>query len=143
MGILSNKNFHSLLVEMRSGTATLEDSLPISYKANHSLNILYSNCILSIYPTDLKNQQLVSSLVTKSCPTLVTPQTVACQAPLSTGFSRHEYLSGLPFSSPGDLPNLRIEPWSPALQANSLRTELRVREALVDLKNYVHTKTCT
>ena len=55
MGILSNKNFHSLLVEMGSGTATLEDSLPISYKANHSLNILYSNCILSIYPTDLKN----------------------------------------------------------------------------------------
>ena len=37
---------------------------------------------------------------TKSCPTLVTPWTVACQAPLSTGFSRQEYWSGLPFPSP-------------------------------------------
>jgi len=39
-------------------------------------------------------------LVTKSCPTLVTPWTVACQAPLSMGFSRQEYTSGLPFPPP-------------------------------------------
>ena len=64
-------------------------------------------------------------LVTKSCPTLVTPWTVACQAPLSTGLSRHEYWSGLPFSSPGDLPDPGIDPGSPALQADSLPTELR------------------
>ena len=73
--------------------------------------------------------------------------TVAYQAPPSMGFSRQEYWSGLPFLSPGDLPNpgikpgfpaleaaaltsepdppdLRIEPWSPALQADSLLTEL-------------------
>ena len=37
---------------------------------------------------------------------------VACQAPLSVGFSRQEYWSGLPFPSPGDLPNPRIEPES-------------------------------
>ena len=37
---------------------------------------------------------------TKSCPTLATPWTVACQAPLSMGFSRQEYSSGLPFPSP-------------------------------------------
>ena len=36
-------------------------------------------------------------LVAKSCPILVTPWTVACQAPLSMGFSRQEYWSGLPF----------------------------------------------
>ena len=42
--------------------------------------------------------------VAKSCPTLATPWTVACQAPLSMGFSRQEYWSGLPFPSPGDLP---------------------------------------
>ena len=54
----------------------------------------------------------------------VTPWTVACQAPLSIGFSRQEYWSRLPFSSPGDLPNPGIEPWSPALQADSLPTEL-------------------
>ena len=49
--------------------------------------------------------------------------TVARQAPLSMGFSRQEYWSGLPFSSPGDLPNSGIEPRSPALQANSLPSE--------------------
>ena len=63
-------------------------------------------------------------LVAKSCPTLATPWTVAHQAPLSMGLSRQEYWSGLPFSSPGDLPNPQIEPGSPALQAESLTTEL-------------------
>ena len=45
----------------------------------------------------------------------VTPWTVAHQAPLSMGFSRQEYWSGLPFPSPGDLSNPGIEPTSPAL----------------------------
>ena len=53
-------------------------------------------------------------LVAKSCPTLVTPWTVACQVPLSMGFSRQEYWSGLPFPSPGDLPDLGIKPGSSA-----------------------------
>ena len=63
-------------------------------------------------------------LVTKSCLTLSTRWTVACQASLSMGFSRQEYWSGLPFPSPGDLPNPGIKPRSPALQADSLLTEL-------------------
>ena len=63
------------------------------------------------------------SLVTKTCLTLATPQTVACQAPLSMGFSRQEYWNGLPFPSPGDLPNPGIKPGSLALQI-SLLTEL-------------------
>ena len=63
-------------------------------------------------------------LVTKSCLTLATPWTVACQAPLSMGFSRQEYWSGLPFPSPGDLPDPGIEPGSPALQADSVPAEL-------------------
>ena len=45
--------------------------------------------------------------------------TVAHQAPPSMGFSRQEYWSGLPFPSPGDLPNAGIEARSPALQANA------------------------
>ena len=49
--------------------------------------------------------------------------TVARQAPLSMGFSRQDYWSGLPFPTPGDLPNSRIEPTSPALQADSLLFE--------------------
>ena len=48
----------------------------------------------------------------------VTRWTVALQAPLSMGFSRQEYWSGLPFPSPGNLPDPRIEPGSPALQAD-------------------------
>ena len=44
----------------------------------------------------------------------------AQQAPLSMEFSRQEYWSGLPFPSPGDLPDPGIEPTSPALQADSL-----------------------
>ena len=51
-----------------------------------------------------------------------TPWTVAHQAPPSMGFSRQEYWSGLPFPSPGDLPNPGIEPRSPALQADALTT---------------------
>ena len=53
----------------------------------------------------------------QSCPTLAAPWTVAHQAPLSMGFSRQEYWSGLPFPSPGDLPDPGIKPGSPALQA--------------------------
>ena len=49
-----------------------------------------------------------------------TPWTVIYQAPWSMGFSRQEYWSGLPFPSPGDLPNPGSEPGSPALQADSL-----------------------
>ena len=55
--------------------------------------------------------------------TLATPWTAVCQAPLSIGFSRQEYLSGLPCPAPGDLPNPGIEPRPPALQADSLPTE--------------------
>ena len=52
-----------------------------------------------------------------------TPWTVAHQAPLSMGFSRQEYWSGLPFPSSGDLPYPGIEPRSPALQADTLTSE--------------------
>ena len=51
--------------------------------------------------------------------------TVACQAPLSIGFSRQGYWSGLPFPSPGDLPDPGIKPGFPALQADYLLTELQ------------------
>ena len=54
----------------------------------------------------------------------VTPWTVAHQVSLSMGLPRQEYWSGLPFPSPGNLPNLGIKPGPPALQADSLPTEL-------------------
>ena len=66
---------------------------------------------------------IVQSLA-QSCPTdSATPWTVAHQAPPSTGFSRQEYWTGLPFPSPGDLPDPGIEPRSPTLQADALTSE--------------------
>ena len=63
---------------------------------------------------------IYGGLVAKLCPTHVTPWTIACQAPLSMGFSRQEYWSGMPFPPPGDLPdpgsNLHLLHW----QADSL-----------------------
>jgi len=64
-----------------------------------------------------------SSEVTQSCPTLATPWTVPRHAPQSMEFSRQEYWSGLPFPSPGDLPDPGIEPGSPVLQADALPSE--------------------
>ena len=58
----------------------------------------------------------------------MTPWTVALQAPLSVGFLRQDYWSGLPFPSPGDLPDPGIEPtvlaMSPVLEADSVPLEL-------------------
>ena len=55
---------------------------------------------------------------------LVTLWTVACQSPLSLGFSRQEYWSGLPFPLPGDLPDPGIEPLSPVLAGRFFTPEL-------------------
>ena len=57
-------------------------------------------------------------------PDSVTPWIEAHQTLLSMGFSRQEYWSGLPLPSPGDLPHPGIEPRTPALQIDSLPTEL-------------------
>ena len=69
--------------------------------------------------TNLKSE----SEAAQSCLTLWTTWTVAHQAPPSMGFSRQEYWSGLPFLSPGNLPNPGIKPGSPALQADALPSE--------------------
>ena len=52
-----------------------------------------------------------------------TPWTVAYQASLSMGFSRQEYCSGLPFPSPGDLPDPGMEPGSPTSEVDALTSE--------------------
>ena len=56
-------------------------------------------------------------------PNSVTPQTIACQAPLSMGFSRQKYKSWLPFPCPEDRPNPWIKPRCPTLQDNSVISE--------------------
>ena len=67
----------------------------------------------------LSNPLLPYQLLLSRILLFVTTWTVACQASPSMEFSRQEYWGGLPFPSPGDLPNPRIEPRSPALQVNS------------------------
>ena len=57
--------------------------------------------------------------------------TVACQAPLSMGFSRQEHWNGLPFPSPEDLPDPGTEPGSPTLQADSFLSEPPGKSGLV------------
>ena len=56
-------------------------------------------------------------LVTAMSDSFVTPGTVTCNIPLSMGFPRQEHQSGLPFPSPGDLPDPGAKPLSPVLQA--------------------------
>ena len=66
----------------------------------------------------------VKGLVAQLCSTLCSPTDyTACQAPLSMGCPGQEYWSGLPFPSPGDLPNRRIKPRSPALTGRLISTE--------------------
>ena len=73
-----------------------------------------SNCCLLTHT-------LLQKVKSLSCVWLfATPWTVAYYAPPSVGFSRQEYCSGLPFPSPGDLPNPGIESRSPTLQADAL-----------------------
>ena len=82
--------------------------------ANHNLHKIHcvQSPLLSLKVKSLSRVRL-----------LATPWTVAHQAPPSTGFSRQQYWSGLPFPSPGDLPDPGIEPRSPALQADALTSE--------------------
>ena len=82
---------------------------------------------------DLRELQLkVTSL---SCVWLfATPWTVAYQVPPSMGFSRQEYWSGLPFPSPGALPDPGIEPGSPALQTDALPSEPPGKHTIASLQ---------
>ena len=65
----------------------------------------------------------------------VTPWTVPYQAPPSMEFSRQEHWSGLPFPSPGDLPDPGIEPGSPELQADALPSESPGKWKVSDLNH--------
>ena len=81
------------------------------------------------YPLKMKSDSVHVSMLKVKVKLLshirlfVTQWTVAYQAPPSVGFSRQEYRGGLPFPSPGDLPNPGIEPGSPKLQADALPSE--------------------
>ena len=90
-----------------------------------SLNIyknpVASECMSKEWSRYLNIQQWVKSL--SRVWFFVTPWTVAYQAPPSMGFSRQEHCNGLPFPSPGDIPDPGTEPWSPALYADTVPSE--------------------
>jgi len=98
----------------------LGSKITVDSDCNHEIK----RCLLLGRKT-ITNLGSSGGLADKSCLTLATLWTVACQAPLSMGFSRQEYWSGLPFPSPRDLPHPGIKPRSPALQASYLPTELQ------------------
>ena len=94
------------------------DSIPV-------LKTVIENTLIGHRP-DIKSAQsdLISEVKSLSCVQLfATPWTVAHQAPPSMEFSRQQYWSGLPFPSPGYLPDQGIEPRSPTLQADALLSE--------------------
>ena len=80
-------------------------------------------CIPKTITTSLINYEQTNVKSLSRVRLFATPQTVAYQAPQSMEFSRQEYWSGLPFPSPGDLPNPGIEPSSPTRQADALLSE--------------------
>ena len=93
-------------------------------------NAFFKSMAMTRYITNEDQKEMVPEEVCVKCVShchvrvFATPWTVARQVPLSMEFPRQQYWSGLPFPSPGDLPNPGIEPESPALQADSLLPEL-------------------
>ena len=90
----------------------MEDKLAV-------LNIIINVCV----HTHACTCTHVCVLVVRLCLTLCDPMDWGLQTPLSMGFSRQEYWSGLSFPSPGDLLNPGTEPGSPALQTDALPSE--------------------
>ena len=95
------------------------DQHPLDHRKRKRIPEKKSTTALLITP-----KPLTVSVQSLSCVQLfATPWTVAYQASLSIGFSRQQCWSGLPFPSPGDLPDPGIEPGSPALHADALPSE--------------------
>ena len=98
------------------------------------------------FKTTTKKMQLIKSMKVKvkslsHVQLFVTPWTVTYQDPLSMGFSRQEYWSGLPFPSPGDLPDPGIKPRPPTLWADTLPSEPPGMQQKQSSKREVHSKT--
>ena len=113
---MASSSFCSRQTAIRCVSLPILDVCPISVLLRglrKGIDLVWPVCLI----------RKVKVLVAQSCLT-GTPWAIARQASLSMGFSRQEYWSGLPFPSPGDLPDPRIEPRSLALLADSSLTEL-------------------
>ena len=120
------KNFQTLKIFLFISSIITLYANSLVFVKNFTMVLYIGNiykCFLYNFITDLEKLYIlkllvVCVLVAQLCPTLWIPWTEACQAPPSKGFYRQEYWNGLPFPYPGNLPDYRIEPWSPALQAD-------------------------
>ena len=95
-------------------------------QTNGSIRVRSTERVLNWVSTNREDVGLKVKVKVKSLSPVrlfATLWTVAYQAPLSMGFSRQECWSGLPFPSPGDLPDPGVKPRSPALQADALPSE--------------------
>ena len=115
--ILSHKNnkilpFVATWIDLKDYHAEWSKSKTISYSITYNWNLKMIQTKKKVKVKSLSHVRLSATL-----------WTLAYQAPLSMGFSRQGYWSGLPFPSPGDLPNSGIEPRSPTLQAEALPSE--------------------
>ena len=113
-GIFQARILHWFAISFSKGSSQPRDRTHVFYVSRTGRWILYH------WATWNWKWKWSRSVVSDS---LWPPWTVARQAPLSMGFSRQEYWSGLPFPSPGDLPNPGIESGFPALQADALSSE--------------------
>ena len=101
-----------------------QGSLKLTHKTNHPISLsLMQNLNLVTYHCWVRNLVKVKVKSFNHVWLFATPWTVAYQAPPSMGFSRQECWSGLPFPSPGDLPDPGIESGSLTLQADALPSE--------------------
>ena len=101
----------SLVHSLIQGAPTMRQDLRAQWSPRHSTFMF----LWDLSPRKVKSLSHVRLFAT--------PWTVAYQVPPSMGFSRQEYWSGLPFPSPGNLPNPGIEPGSPTFQADALNSE--------------------
>ena len=97
---------------------------------------MLSRLIITFLPRSKVKVKESHSVLSSS---FVTPWTVACQVLLSTEFHRQECWSGLPFPSPGDLPDPGIEPRSPALQSDSLPSESKRKTEMGVVLSFTYT----
>ena len=103
-------------------------------QANQCLNITLLDSLASYVCVCVCACMLSHSVVSDS----LISWTVACQVPLSMGFSRQEYWSGLPFPTLGDFPHPGMEPGSPALQADSSPSEPPGKPISIYLSIYMY-----
>ena len=125
VGWVTGSNFICVTV-----TPTVRQSTPLTcrtwFSGDHPTSLLYWLCkpFIAAYCRGFRRYGLYMCVQLLSCVRLfATPWSAAHQAPLSMGFSRPEYKSGLPFPSPGDLPDPWIEPVSTALAGTFFTTE--------------------